>query len=149
MKEKPVSQQANELIELAMFLGPEDEGMDLTDQDYELADLVTLKNRLSGIYKAITVVNAALADYWIRIHTGDEYTTEHDRYYVSGTKEVQWMDDDSPFGFAEWLKEQDVSTIVKVVSLKGLRRSAMPKVIQDTFINTSRYSKRKSIRKAQ
>ena len=54
--------QAHELIDLALTLVPEDEGIDLTDLELSIEDTVRVKNALSRMRSAIDSLNRALAE---------------------------------------------------------------------------------------
>ncbi len=135
MKEKPVNQQALELLELAIMLGPEDEGIELDDQDYQLADLVALKNRISKLRGAADIVNRALSRYWKEHYAGEKYEQEHTRYWVGHSKYIQWADEGANAAFAEWLKQQPVGKIAGIVGLHGLRVTPMSQAERDTFLD--------------
>ena len=146
MNAKPTSQLASELIELAIILGPEDEGIDIDDLDLEVEDLVNLKSRLSSMRKACDVVNAAVAQYWIDHYPVASFTDEHTRYWVGKSKGKAWAGDEAEQLFAGWLKEQDADKIAKIISISGIRVGQLPKAVRSTFLDETERVGRPGVR---
>jgi hypothetical protein len=129
-------QEAYELIELGEKLGPEDEGIDLTDKEYTFEQMAGLRGRLSRMRKAIDLVNKGLAAAWHKKDPKGYFEDEHEKHWLGITKKVAWMDEDTPLAFAKWLKKQDAKTIALILPSQppyGLRMTPIPEAARDTF----------------
>lgn len=129
-------QEVYDLIDMAERLGPEGEGLDLTDREYTFEQMAGLRGRLSRMRKAIDIVNKGLALAW---HTKDPrgyVELENVKHWLGITKKVAWVDEDTPLQFAKWLKKQDANTIALILPSQppyGLRMSPIPEAAKDTF----------------
>jgi len=124
------------LIDLAERIGPEAEGVDLTDRDYEFEDMAMLRSRFATMRRAIDIVNKGLAKAWHDKDPKGFYEDEQMKYWLGFSKKQQWQDPEvSPEGFASWLKEQDVETIAAIVPAYGVRIGKVDPVARATFFD--------------
>ncbi len=133
MKER---KEAYDLIELARRLLPEDEGIDLTDREYTFEEMATMRTRLSGMRRAIDIVNKGLARAWHARDPKGYVEMENVKHWLGITKRNSWMDEGSPLGFAEWLKKQDAELIASILPSSPtypMRMSPIPAPVRDTF----------------
>lgn len=135
MNEKQTTKEAHRLIDLATKLLPEDEGMDLTDMEYEVEDMARLRDKLSSMRHAIDGVNKALAEAWYELDPNMMKKVEVDGlgYYLGTNTAWVWMDEGSSLGFAKWLKKQQATLIEAIVPERTVRRTMMPDEVKDTF----------------
>ena len=119
MSRHPIFDEAFDLIEMALWLDPEGEGLDLTDREYELSDLVALRDLLGRMRKGIDIVNGALAQAWQAEHEGESYEEFDEIWYLGRTYRTIFTDDGT--AFAEWLKSQPVHKIRQIVKADSIR----------------------------
>ena len=135
--------EAVELIALAMN-APTGEGIDVADREWTIDEMVTLRDRLGQMRKAIDKVNLALAERFAEsVPVG--YSTVVEGGFVARVTETTrkpfWIDG-SGLAFVEWLRSQPADIVAGFVSTTdrdgGTRRprlAGLPKVAQDTFID--------------
>ncbi len=119
MSRHPIFDEAFDLIEMALWLDPEGEGLDLTDREYELEEIVALRDLLSRMRRGIDITNRALAQAWEADYHGQSYETEDEIFYLGKTYHNVFSDDGT--AFAEWLKEQPVEKIRQIVKADSVR----------------------------
>ncbi len=133
-----------ELIELALYLNPEGEGLDFSERNWSVEKMIEIKNRLGQMRKAIDVVGLAVAERFVEsIPIG--YSTMIEGGLVArvsnSTRVPRWQDGTGQ-RFAGWLVEtQTVEQIATMLSVtekaSGKRRprlAGLPKEAKDTFI---------------
>ncbi len=132
-----------ELIEEALFLAPEGEGLDFTGRGWSVEEMIEIKDRLGQIRKAIDVVGLALAErFVVSIPIG--YSTMIDGGLVArvsnSTRVPRWQDGTGQ-QFAAWMMTQGVAAIASMLSVtekvSGKRKprlAGLPKEAKDTFI---------------
>ena len=103
-----------DLLDLAHRLGPEDEGIDLSDLDLSAEQMADLRSRASSIRKSCDIVGKALALEWERQEIGTRFIDNH-QWWVGGTKTMHYQNEEAALAFAKWLKEQDPETIVAIL----------------------------------
>ena len=114
MTNTTLMREAYDLIEMAELLGPEGEGLDLTDKEYTLEHIVELRSTLASMRIAIDEVNRALAQTWADEYLGESVEYGGDDWYLGyaySTRFIEGMD----IKFAEWLKEQPAEKVAKIV----------------------------------
>ena len=126
--------EAYELVELATMLLPEAEGIDISDKEYDLEDLAVLRMRAASIRHACDVVSRALANEWKRLGEHDLIELDGNKHWLGTTKRMEYQDEEKALAFAEWLKEQDAETIVKILPKKpGPIRKTSLGAARDSF----------------
>lgn len=138
-----LEKEALELIDLAMRLGPEGEGIDVVDREYLLEDMIRLKGTLSRIRTATEVANRALAEAWMDQYGNVAMHLDGDNWWVAHARKVIFQDNMAR-PFAEWLKAQPVETIEKVVSVASIRVTPLG-AAKDTFLDTKPSSAHRTI----
>lgn len=135
MTDRELEAEALELIKLGLRLLPEDEGLDLSDREYLLADTIRLKRTLSRIWSTINGINAALAAHWAE-EWGEDLTLDLDgeHYWLAPNKRWRLQVETRP-QFAEWLADQTPEDIEKILPPSGLRMSSLGKPIRDSFFS--------------
>jgi len=148
MAKTTVDEQVRGLLDLAMRLMPEGEGIDLTDKDYETEDLVALKNRVSTIRSACDVVNHALARVWKNDHLGERYVDEFNTYYLDKTRGKKAIDRKA---FYEWLATKDAAELSTLVADYNIKTGGMTSAERATFLDesptTDRFTIKSTLRK--
>jgi len=128
--------EAHDLIDLAAMLGPEGEGVDLSDRGYDtISDLVALRAVLGTMYRAIQIVNAGLAQVWAgmdRYGKADYGGLE----YSIGVSRKTVFQPNAAIEFAKWLKDQEPELIERIVSIYGVRLTPLPPRVRDSFIES-------------
>ncbi len=124
MTTSKLMQEAYDLIKLAGRLGPEGEGLDLTDQEYSLEHIVELRSTLASMRSAIDEVNRALAQAWAYDYQGESFEYDDDDWYL-GYCDRRTFRDRSGVEFAKWLKEQPVEKIAQIVKPDAIRVSPL------------------------
>jgi hypothetical protein len=139
--------EAHKLIDLALLVWPEGEGLDLTDRGYSLEEVVRLKTVLSRMRKGIDFVNKALAVAWYdQFGMAQTIDLDDEHWWIAPERGFKFQPGMAR-PFAEWLKAQDPEQIEALIPDYGLRRGALPKAARDTFFQepqTSADSKIKS-----
>ncbi|GAF97300.1 unnamed protein product [marine sediment metagenome] len=121
------------LIGLGETLGPEGEGIDIVDREYELQDLVDLKRTLGHMRTAIDVAGRALASAWVQQYGPDASVLLDGEYnYLGATKKLRYQPNMEE-AFAAWLVDQDPEIVAKMIPAYGLRKGQVPKGAKDTF----------------
>ena len=132
-----------ELIEVALFLDPEGEGLDYSERDWSVEEMIDIKNRLGQIRKAIDTVGLAVADRFVEsVPIG--YSTMIEGGLVArvsnSTRVPRWQDGTGK-GFALWLRTQSADAVASMLSVTeketGKRRprlAGLSKEAKDTFI---------------
>ncbi len=143
MNDQTIGQFAHELVELAIMVGPEDEGIDVTDLELNLEDIVALKNRLSTMRKACDVVNNSLIKHWDETFSGESWTNEFNRYYVGRTKGKKVIDNDL---FYAWLATLDADRLARIVSTSTIKVGGMNATERATFLDETPATERLSLK---
>lgn len=129
--------QTNDLLNLAMILGPEGEDIDLSDLDLSTKEIVEISNTLGRLRKAGEVVKRSLAQAWHEQHPGEAVEYGGGTYYLGYASKKVFQEGQS-IEFARWLKEQDVEEIEKIVGLSGIRMTPLGRPgspIRETFFD--------------
>lgn len=142
MAESKLATLADELTELARVLGPEDEGIDLSDHDFEMEDLVALRSLLSQRRRAIDVVNKALADYWSDVYGKARLTQEHSTWGLTRSKGKKLINADL---FFNWLSRQTPEKLKSLVSASSIKVTGFTSEERSTFLDESPTNDRLSI----
>ncbi len=145
---KNTRKEAYRLIELAQRIGPEGEGIELTDMEYEFQEMAELRNLLSSVRKAIDIVNKGLARAWHAKDPKGYVELENVKHWLGITKKNGWQDAEAPLRFATWLKEQDPELIAAILPSAppyGLRMTPLPSGIFDSFFEKLSSSSEASI----
>ena len=132
-----------ELIELALFLDPEGEGLDFTERNWSVEKMIEIKNRLGQMRKAIDVVGMAVAERFATV-IPIGYSTMIDGGLVArvsaSTRKPYWQDRTGQ-GFASWLRTRPVEEVAAMLSISekitGTRRprlAGLSREVKDTFI---------------
>ena len=145
METKSIRVEMRELLELAERVGPEGEGLDLTDRDYEFENMAQLRSRFATMRSAIDIVNKGLAKAWHAKDPKGFYEGENMKFWLGFSKKQQWQDDTSAEGFAAWLKEQPVEDIARIVSAYGIRIGQVDKAARATFFDEVKGSQQATI----
>ncbi len=132
-----------ELLDLANRLGPESEGLDLTDRDYTPQEMVQLRSELSRMRKGIDLVNNALARAWAETHPHEAYEDETNRWYLGRTKGKKIVD---PSAFYAWLATLDADRLSKLVSAASVKVGGFDEVERSTFLDETPTNDRLSIK---
>ena len=133
--EKSIRVEMRELLELAGRLGPEGEGLDLTDREYDFENMAQLRARFATMRSSIDIVNKALARAWHDKDPDGYYESEHMKWWLGYSKKQAWQSDESAEGFATWLKEQDVDVVARIVTAYGVRIGQVDKAARATFFD--------------
>ena len=135
MTPEELREMSEHLIDLAARIGSEGEGLDLTDLEFNLDDIVELRSKLSGMRKGIDMVNKALANYWNERYPGERLETEYDSWYVGNTKTKRLMDADL---FMEYIATKDADELARLFTPSQLARvikvTGMTPAEKDTHI---------------
>ena len=113
-----------ELLDLARRLGPEGEGLDVSDLDLSVEDLVEIKSIVGQLRTAGEVVNRALAQEWNDQYKGQAIDYGKDTYYL-GYASKRIFKPGKDIEFAMWLKDQSAEEIRKIVSVNAIRVSPL------------------------
>lgn len=132
--------EAHNLIDLAMTVIPEDEGMiDLNDRDYSLYQLAELRATLATMRKAIDVASAGLAQAWVDTDRIGSVVIGNTTFKLGyGSKSPRWAHDDAAIDFAQWLKKQSDEEVAAIVPAYGMRVGQLPEAARTTFLNEER-----------
>lgn len=144
MNAKQIKAEAHALIDLAVLLAPEAEGVDLSDKEYTPQQMAELKDRLSRMRKAIDVVNKGLATEWLAQDPEGRVEVDELTYYL-GYNSGWVFQDDMSLPFAKWLKKQTAETIEAIVPDRSLRLTPIGDA-RDTFFRKRRTSESVTIK---
>ncbi len=133
MKPKAIKAEAHRLIDLATLLVPESEGIDLTDNEYEVQDMARLKDKLSSMRRTIDIINKGLATAWYEKDEDGRADVDGLEYYLGRNTAWVWQDEDSGLGFAKWLKKQSAETVEAIVPDRSIRIGQVPESARDSF----------------
>lgn len=142
MEESSVELQALELIDLAIRLGPEGEGLELADKDYEMEDLVALKDRLSTMRNAIDIVNRSLASYWWEFYPNKSYRSRYDFHWLGRTRKKRAR---NKAAFYEWLATKNTAQLARLVADYNIKVGGMSKDERSEYLDESELSMQASI----
>ena len=133
-----------ELIEEALLLAPESEGLDFTGRGWSVEEMIEIKNRLGQMRKAIDVVGLSVAERFVEsIPIG--YSTMIEGGLVArvsnSTRVPRWQDKTGQ-QFAAWLvgtqTVEQIATMLSVTEkVSGKRKPRLAGLSQeakDTFI---------------
>lgn len=129
-----VEAEATELIALSLLVSPEGEGMDVTDREYSLKDIVRLRATLARMYTGIKEANRALAAAWHTAYPYDAIDLDGQHWWIAPNKRKEFQPG-MDRAFAEWLKAQDPESIDKIITARGLRVSALTPAVRNTFLD--------------
>ena len=138
-----ITKEMLELIDLAKRLGPEDEGIDISDREYAPQDMAEMRSLLSSTRKAIDIVGAALANEWDNEHKGVSYDDGANLWYVARTKGKKVID---PEAFFEWLNTKDAKELTLLVPSYSIKVSGMSDAERTTFLDESPTSDRLTLK---
>lgn len=133
---------ATELIRLAQMVGPEDEGVDLSDLEYTIEQLAHLRSELSGQRRAIDMVNKALAVAWDDNYGNAVYEDEFKQWYLGRAKGKRVIDPDT---FYAWLATKDADELSRLVSASAIKVGGMTPVERDILLDETSTQKELSI----
>lgn len=133
---------ATELIRLAITVGPEDEGLDLSDLEYTIEQLALLRNELSGQRRAIDMVNKALAQAWDAQYGNGVFEDEFKEWYLGRAKGKRVIDPDT---FYAWLATKDADELARLVSASAIKVGGMTPAERDSLLDETSTQKELSI----
>lgn len=128
--------ECHRLIDLAYFLKPEGEGMDLSDEDYDIEDIAHLKAILGNMRSSIDMVSHALAIEWNEQEPGSKYQVGDIVYSVGHNTKKVWAHNDKGMAFAEWVLEQnDPELLAALIPPSSVRVTPLnSRGVTETFI---------------
>jgi hypothetical protein len=133
-----LERSAMDLIDLALKLLPEGEGIDLGDQDYDdVTDIIRLRYTLTRIGNAVKEVNRALAIEWEERFDPDEWVELEGNVWSLGTNRKVVYIEGMEEAFGEWVKDQPAEKIAKIMPARSLRVTHMGNAARDTFLDTN------------
>jgi hypothetical protein len=133
MNNDDLQEHAMSLIKMAQLIGPEGEGLDVSDREYELQDFVDLKRTLSTMRTAIDETNRSLAAAWIDQYGEHASVLLDGEYnYLGASKKLKYQPNMEEV-FAEWLIQQDAATVARMIPAYGLRKGQVDQAARDTF----------------
>ena len=130
------------LLHLAEMVGPESEGLDLSDRDYTLEELVAMRSKLSATRRAIDVVNKALAKNWDDNHGNAVYEDEHKVWSLGRPKGKRIIDTEV---FYQWLATKDAEDLAGLVSASAVKVGGMTPAERDSLLDETSTQKELSI----
>lgn len=133
MTDSAIEAEAHALIDLGIKMKPEGEGIDLTDREYQLPDIIRIKRMLSTMRSTIDMLTPALAAYWESEYPGISTDLDDEHWWLSANKKWKLREDKAE-DFAEWLTKQDPELVSRIVPPRGLRTSPMAQSVKDTFM---------------
>lgn len=133
---------ATELIRLASMVGPEDEGLDLSDLEYTIEDMAHLRSELSSQRRAIDMVNKALAVAWDDNYGNGVYEDEFKEWYLGRSKGKRIID---PEVFYMWLATKDADELARLVSASAIKVGGMTPAERDSLLDETSTQKELSI----
>ena len=132
-----------ELIDLAKRLGPEDEGIDISDREYTPEQMAGIRSLLSTTRKAIDVVGAALAIEWDTEYKGEYYNDGaniRSDGRTKGKKVIHHEDVDA------WLATKDAAEMSRLISASAIKLTGMSEGERSTFLDESPTSDRLTLK---
>lgn len=135
--------QTNDLLDLAMMLGPEGEDLDLTDLDMTIDEVVEISNTLGRLRKAGEVVKRSLAQYWHETAEGVAVEYGESNYYLGYDSKKVFIEGQQR-AFTEWVMKQDIEVVEKIIGpaykipTTPLGRPGSP--VRETFFDEERTS---------
>ncbi len=123
-----------ELIELAKQLGPEDEGINISDREYTQEQMAGIRSLLGTTRKAIDIVSAALAVEWDEAHNGEYFNDGANIWSVGRTKGKKVVDLPA---FYAWLATKDADELSKLMPAREVKVSGMSDAERSTFLDES------------
>lgn len=144
MSDERLERETYELINLGLKVVPEGEGMDLTDMDYTLDDIVRLKVMLTRIRGVCDAAGRALGELWEEEYYNEATEINGQRWYMGASRKVQFIEGMEE-AFGEWLAAQPPEKIVSIVPARTLRVSKMGNAARDTFLDTKEGNGKRSI----
>ncbi len=135
-------EMSNHLVKLAMRLMPEDEGIDVSDHDYSMEQLASMRSLLSSQRRAIDVVSKALAIYWSENHKDKIYDDGVSDWKVGRTKGKRVIDPDM---FYEWLSTMSAQRLSKLISPSSIKVGGFMDAERETFLDESPTSDKLSL----
>ena len=133
---------ATEMIRLAQMVGPEDEGLDLSDLEYTIEQMAHLRSELSGQRRAIDMVNKALAQAWDVQYGNGVYEDEFKEWYLGRAKGKRVIDPDT---FYAWLATKDADELARLVSASAIKVGGMTPAERDSLLDETSTQKELSI----
>jgi hypothetical protein len=128
--------ESHALIDIALILDPEGEGVDLADREYTVDDIVALKGLMGSMRKGIDIVSGALAQVWHQLYPEvGGYSMGGQRYYLAPNKRTKWQSNEAGVAFAVWLTEQDPKLVERIVPAYGVRIGSVPDEARATFFD--------------
>ncbi len=123
-----------ELIELAKQLGPEDEGINISDREYTQEQMAGIRSLLGTTRKAIDLVSAALAVEWDEAHNGEYFNDGANIWSVGRTKGKKVVDLPA---FYAWLATKDADELAKLMPAREVKVTGMTPAERSTFLDES------------
>lgn len=140
-----VRADAHRLIDLAYFLLPEGEGMDLSDEDYTVGYIAELKAVLGNMRSGIDLVTKALAQVWHELDPGAKMLVGNTMYSTGYNTKKVWVHDDGGLAFAKWLKKQPAETVAAIVAPASIRVTPLG-AARNTFLDELKTSDQLTIK---
>ena len=135
-------EMSQRLVKLAMKLMPEDEGIDVSDHDYSMEQLSSMRSLFSSQRKAIDAVSKALALYWEENHKDKMFDDGVSDWKVGRTKGKVVIDPDA---FYEWLSTMSAQRLSRLISPSSIKVGGFMDAERSTFLDESPTSDRLSL----
>jgi hypothetical protein len=130
-------QDAFDLVEKAMILAPEGEGIDLTDLEMNPEEIAIMKSVVSRMRSACDIVNRALAVAWQEGYP-DTNSVEigDDLYWLAPAKSKRYTRDGAHL-LGRWIEDQDdpAQAFASTVSASGVKVSNLPPNIREAVLD--------------
>jgi len=146
VNKRETTTQAAALVKTAMKLVGEGEPFDISDHDFTVEDLVSMKSLLSSQRRAIDMVNKAFAVYWDDVHFDEVYEEEFTKWSVGMTAGKVIIDDTA---FYEWLASKSAVQLTKLVSATAIKVGGMTPIERDTLLDETPTSKNLTIKNSR
>lgn len=125
-------EMCNRLVKLAIRLGAEDEGIDISDHDYSMEQLASMRSFLSSQRRAIDIVSKALAVYWNDEYQSMQYDDGVNDWRVGKTKGKKVIDPDA---FYEWMATLSPTRLKRLVSTSAVKVGGFDGPERSTFLD--------------
>lgn len=120
------------LLALAKRLGPEDEGLDLSDKEYTMEQMAEIRSLISSQRKSIDMISAALAVEWGEKYSHESYDDGHNTWSLGRTKGKVIVNNDQ---FYKWLATKNADQLSKLVSATAVKVGGMSVVERETLLD--------------
>ena len=135
-------EMSRHLVKLALRLMPEDEGIDISDHDYSMEQLASMRSYLSSQRRAIDMVSKSLAIYWGESHKDKIFDDGVNDWKVGRTKGKRVIDPDM---FFEWMSGLSAQRLSKLVSPSSIKVGGFMDAERSTFLDESPTSDKLSL----